>query len=253
MKRSFLVIAFTAALVALTGFLGTFATSASASPPKLKAMLLSIGQMPTGWSLDNSFGGKVPSVATRTMRCRRASSRPRSATANFQGKGGFPAVGEKLATFTNATASYNEAVANLVDCKHFSGTSGGEKVTGGTVEQMSFPHYGNASDAFVVIFTISGMRFYQDLLYVRKGSIVMAFFEGTSVRQREPVSGLCQKGGCKASLTSSFGSRWSPQRNVPNVILWEKLPTTRCASTETGDSSAQRSGTGPTAAISDWR
>ena len=121
---------------------------------------------------------RLRSVATRTTRCRRASSRPRQRAANFQGKGGFPAVGERLATFTNATTGYNEAVANLVDCKHFSGTSGGEKVTGGTVEQMSFPHYGNASDAFVVIFTISGMRFYQDLLYVRKGSIVMAFFEG---------------------------------------------------------------------------
>lgn len=178
MKRSFLVIAFTAALVVLTGFLGTFATSASASPPKLKAMLLSIGQMPTGWSLDNSFGGKVALGCYTDNAVPKGVKQTAAATANFQGKGGFPAVGEKLATFTNATASYNEAVANLVDCKHFSGTSGGEKVTGGTVEQMSFPHYGNASDAFVVIFTISGMRFYQDLLYVRKGSIVMAFFEG---------------------------------------------------------------------------
>jgi hypothetical protein len=51
-------------------------------------------------------------------------------------------------------------------------------VTGGTVEQMSFPHYGDASEAFVVIFTVSGVRFYQDLLYVRKGSIIMAIYEG---------------------------------------------------------------------------
>jgi hypothetical protein len=141
-------------------------------------MLLSIGQMPTGWSLDNSSGGKVALGCYTDNAVPKGVKQTAAATANFQGKGGFPAVGERLATFTNATTSYNETVANLVDCKHFSGTSGGEKVTGGTVEQMSFPHYGNASDAFVVIFTISGMRFYQDLLYVRKGSIVMAFFEG---------------------------------------------------------------------------
>jgi hypothetical protein len=30
----------------------------------------------------------------------------------------------------------------------------------------------------VVIFTVSGVRFYQDLLYVRKGSIIMAIYEG---------------------------------------------------------------------------
>ena len=178
MKRSFLVIAFTAALVVPTGLLGTVATSASASPPKLTAMLLSIGQMPAGWSVEKSSGGKVALGCYTDNLMPKGVKQTETASVDFQGKGGFPAVGEKLATFTNATAGYNEVVANLVDCKHFSGTSGGEKVTGGTVEQMSFPHYGNASDAFVVIFTISGMRFYQDLLYVRKGSIIMAIYEG---------------------------------------------------------------------------
>ena len=66
----------------------------------------------------------------------------------------------KQACFLNGTGSHKEVVANLAGCKHFSGTSGGEKVTGGTVEQMSFPHYGDASEAFVVIFTVSGVRFY---------------------------------------------------------------------------------------------
>ena len=36
-----------------------------------------------------------------------------TASVDFQGKGGFPAVGEKLGTFTNATTGYKEVVANL--------------------------------------------------------------------------------------------------------------------------------------------
>jgi hypothetical protein len=178
MKRTLLIIAFTAVLVVPTGLLGTVATAASASPPKLTAMLLNISQMPTGWSVEKPSGGKATLGCYTDNLMPKGVKQTETASVDFQGKGGFPAVGEKLGTFTNATTGYKEVVANLAGCKHFSGTSGGEKVTGGTVEQMSFPHYGNASDAFVVIFTISGMRFYQDLLYVRKGSIVMAFFEG---------------------------------------------------------------------------
>lgn len=178
MKRTLLIIAFMAVLVVPTGLLGTVGAAASASPPKLTAMLLNISQMPPGWSVEKPSGGKA------TLGCYTDSLMPKgvkqteTASVDFQGKGGFPAVGEKLGTFTNATTAYKEVVANLAACKHFSGTSGGEKVTGGTVGKMSLPHYGDASEAFVVIFTVSGMRFYQDLLYVRKGGIIMATYEG---------------------------------------------------------------------------
>jgi hypothetical protein len=43
---------------------------------------------------------------------------------------------------------------------------------------MSFPSYGNASEAFAVNFTVQGTSFYEDLLIVRKGSIVMGIDEG---------------------------------------------------------------------------
>jgi hypothetical protein len=178
MKRFLAAIAFTAALVAPTGLLSTVATAAGASPPVLKAMLLSLGQMPAGWSVANSAGGKADMGCYTDNAMPKGVKQTATATANFQGKGGLPTVGEKLATFTNGTTSYAETVANLAACKHFSGTSGGEKVTGGTVEKLKLPHYGTASEAFVVIFTISGMRFYQDLLYVQKANIVMALFEG---------------------------------------------------------------------------
>jgi hypothetical protein len=38
------------------GLLSSFATAASASPPKLSAVLLSIDQMPTGWTVGPPSG-----------------------------------------------------------------------------------------------------------------------------------------------------------------------------------------------------
>jgi hypothetical protein len=69
-------------------------------------------------------------------------------------------------------------VADLTACKHPSGTSGGAKVTGGMLRQMSFPYYGDASEAFAVSFTIQGTTYGEDLLVVRKGGIVMGISEG---------------------------------------------------------------------------
>ena len=65
-------------------------------------------------------------------------------------------------------------------CKHFSGESGGQKITG-TVGQMSFPHYGDASVAFAVSLTVQGTAFGEDLLIVRAGSIVMGINEADLV------------------------------------------------------------------------
>jgi hypothetical protein len=176
MKRILATIAFAAALVVPAGLLGTVATAAGASPPKLSAKLLSIGQMPTGWSVDNSSGGGGI-ACLKTLMEPKGIKQTASASVEFAASSGFPAVDEKLATYTNAKTGYKKIIAKLAGCKHFSGTSGGQKITG-TVGQMSFPHYGNASEAFAVNFTIQGTAFYEDLLIVRKGNIVMGIDEG---------------------------------------------------------------------------
>ena len=100
-----------------------------------------------------------------------------SRRASFEASSGFPEVVEKLATYTNAKTAYTKAVASLVACKSFSGTLNGNKTTG-TVTQMSFPHYGDTSEAFAVNFTVKGTTAYEDLLIVRKGTIVMGIDKG---------------------------------------------------------------------------
>jgi hypothetical protein len=139
-------------------------------------MLLSIDQMPTGWSVGSS-GSSHAGCFGNTMEPK-GIEQTASASVYFQASDGSQALNEKLATYTNAKTGYKKIVANLAACKHFSGTSGGQKITGGTVGQMSFPSYGNASEAFAVNFTVQGTSFYEDLLIVRKGSIVMGIDEG---------------------------------------------------------------------------
>ncbi len=177
MKRSLATITLAVTLLMPTGFLSIAATAASASPPNLSAMLLSIHQMPTGWSVGPSSGSGGAGCFSKFMDPE-GIKWTETATVYFEGNGGFPAVDERLATYANAETSYKKIVAHLAVCKHFSGTSGGQKITG-TVGQMSFPHYGDASEAFAVNFTVQGTTAYEDLLFVRKGSIVMGIDEGS--------------------------------------------------------------------------
>jgi hypothetical protein len=175
MKRTFATIALAATLGLPTGLLGTVAIAASASPPKLSAMLLSIGQMPTGWAVYNG-----PNTG---LGCLANILEPKSikltakASVEFDGNGSLPVVIERLATFTNAKTGYKKIVANLTACKRLSVTTGGQKVSG-TVGQMSFPHYGNASEACEASLTLQGMAYGEDFLIVRKGSITMDIEEG---------------------------------------------------------------------------
>jgi hypothetical protein len=150
-------------------------TSASASAPKLSSELLSVGQMPTGWSVDNSSGGSGIGCLANILEPK-GIKQTSHANVDFDDNGNTPLVEEKLSTYSNAKTAYKKVVATLNDCKHVSGTSGGTKGTG-TVGQMSFPHYGNASAAFSVSLVTQGTTYGVDLLIVRKGNIIMGIQE----------------------------------------------------------------------------
>ena len=172
MKRTLATIAFAAALLVPSGILST---AASASTPNLSAKLLSIGQMPTGWAVYNEPSNGLGCLANILEP--KGIKQTASASVEFENNGSVPAVVERLSTFANATTAYQKIVANLAGCKHLSGTTNGQKFSG-TVGQASFPHYGNASAAFEATFTIQGESLGEDILIVRKGSIVMGIAEG---------------------------------------------------------------------------
>jgi hypothetical protein len=198
-------------------------TGASASTPKLSSELLSIGQMPTGWSVDNSSSGSGIGCLTYNLEPK-GIRQTSHASVFFAGSGNIPVIEETLATFTNATTAYKKIVATLNGCKHISGTKGGVKATG-TVGQMSFPHYGNASAAFSVSLVTQGTTIGEDVLIVRKGNVVMEIveadlppvdvsqFQGFVVKAlaKLPASGAGKPVTTKTSVTN--GS--SPSSPIP--------------------------------------
>ena len=140
-------------------------------------MLLKIGQMPTGWSVYPSSKGGGTGCVSDILEPK-AIKQTASAGIDFQGNSGLPSVDEKLATFTNAKSAYRAIVAKLAACKQFNGTSAGQKITDSSIGQMSFPSYGNASEAFATHFKVEGSYVGQDLVIVRKRGVVLGMSEG---------------------------------------------------------------------------
>jgi hypothetical protein len=215
MKRTLATITLAATFLMPMGFLSVAATAASASSPKLSAKLLSIGQMPIGWSVVSSAGGGGAGCLSNILEPK-GIKQTAKASVSFEDNGNVPEVDEALATFTNAKTGYKKIVANLMACKHFSGKSGGQKVTG-TIGQMSFPHYGDASAAFAVSFTVQGTALGEDLLIVRAGSIVMGINEGDLVSvEVSQFQGFVNKAVAKLSpTTTTTPNGSSPSSPVP--------------------------------------
>lgn len=172
-KRIIGTITLAGALVTSAGILGT---TASASSPKLSAKLPSIGQMPTEWAIASSSGGSGLGCLANLLEPKGV-KQTGSASVDFEDNGNVPQLEENLATFANAKTGYRTIVAALARCRHVAGKLSGHKETG-TVGQESFPHYGDASEAFAVSFTVEGTTFGEDLVVVRKGNIVMGIDEG---------------------------------------------------------------------------
>jgi hypothetical protein len=174
-----------AVAVFIAAAVGVTSSAAWASPvartsktPKLSAMLLTIGQMPTGWSVDNSATSGAGAGCFTSNFEPKGVTQTGSVSVAFAGGGNLPELDEGLKTFSDAKTAYQKILGNLASCKRFSGTVGGQKITSGTAGQMSFPHYGNASQAFAVDFTVDGTTLYEDLLFVLKDNIAMAIDEG---------------------------------------------------------------------------
>jgi hypothetical protein len=146
---------------------------------KLSSLLLTVGQMPVGWSVESTPSGGGVGCLSNTLEPKGV-KQASNAGISFEASGGFPSVEDKLATYSgSASGAYGKVVSDLSGCKKISGKDDGEKVTG-TIGQMSLPSYGSQSEAFSISLTIGGQRFYQDAVIVREGSVVMGLSDGNS-------------------------------------------------------------------------
>jgi hypothetical protein len=143
-----------------------FASAATAKPA---SMLLTISQMPVGWSVDNSAGGSG-SVGCLNL-SKRFDAFPH-AVVSFDASGGLPELAESVYMPPSARTLMNQVIKVIAACPRFTGNLSGKRVTG-SVGAMSFPRIGDDSVAYSVTLTVEGVTFYDDFVLARRGNVLM--------------------------------------------------------------------------------
>jgi hypothetical protein len=136
--------------------------------PNVRSLLLSISDLPTGWTVDNS------SNAAGSLSCvpgSLAHGAEADADASFERGGGLPVLEESIGFFASAPPVFAVAVKALNACKTFT-TTGGGRSHRGTLGAMSFPSYGDQSAAYDANLTVQGLNVNEGLVLVRKGGYI---------------------------------------------------------------------------------
>jgi hypothetical protein len=141
--------------------------------PDLKAQLLTLADLPAGWSIDNSSSGDDPSTPPCLQRPDTKLHTTDKANASFvKGSSGLPAFAQAIGYFGDKAAASGEFSADAVifnGCKDVSFTSDGQKITG-SIRPMSFPTFGDQSQAWGGTFTAPGGTFGFDIFLMQKGA-----------------------------------------------------------------------------------
>jgi hypothetical protein len=170
MRRILAVSAFVAAAVVFV--LAPAAPSFGVTKAELHSKLLSLSDMPTGWSVDNSGGGAA-SGATGCLKAIEAQPKlPKGlerARVSYT-DGNLPSFGETLEAGKGAVARYDKFLRTLEGCTTFGVDIDGTTVTG-SMGAMSFPTVGESSSAFAARLTVKGITVGFDIILFRGGAV----------------------------------------------------------------------------------
>ena len=167
-------------LVAATigaGLLVTNTAGAAVSQAQLKARLISVSDLPTGWSVNN--GAHITNAGCLLPIFR--DPHLTLAKAHFFMGGNVPELDEELATSRSPAKTFAANVKRLNACHSISVSNQGQTVNE-TVGQLSFPTVGTQSSAYNVSFTVGGTSVAEDIVVLRSGSILGAIalgYQGT--------------------------------------------------------------------------
>lgn len=139
------------------------------APPNLKPLLLSVTDLPTGWSVDNSkSGGSSTFNGCKTFNTVNQSD---TASAEFT-DGGLPVLVESLGWSPNAPALLKSGIANVNQCKSMTISNNGQ-TENATMGPMSFPTVGSQSAAYQMIVNIKGLNVDFDIIIAQKGNYLV--------------------------------------------------------------------------------
>jgi hypothetical protein len=171
-----------ACTVVLTFALTLTAAAPSSATPHLASELLSVTQMPKGWSVQSPSGNVNAGCLTNVVGLSNfleAKGVTQTARAKIfiEDNESVPMVAEMLATYSDPIAAYTKIVGTLAICKRVNGQIFGVNVTG-TMKKWTFAHFASSSAAFVAHTSIMGTTFDEDVIIMRKGNVVMGIIEG---------------------------------------------------------------------------
>jgi len=178
MKRSAALILM-ATLLTMSPVLMSFSSASTPSQGKLNSQLLSLRQMPAGWTTHSPSTANEAGCLKNLLEPRGV-TQTRSAEVLFVAKGDLPILDEKLATYSNANRAYAKIIAAINACKVVNGLSpSGHRVTG-SVTKVAWTHYGNASSAYVMTLSSLGVTLHYDYLIVRKNQTIVGILEANA-------------------------------------------------------------------------
>lgn len=157
------VAAFTA-MAALTSGCGGNSTESA-----LQARLLSVADLPAGWSAVPVSPGSVQTSAPCLSSLATNPSGWTYATAAFVQGTVIPTLGEVLATGPQARQEWHSFGQALARCRTATLTIAGKKARA-TIAPLSFPRVASTSSAYAWAFTISGIRIGFDLVLFETGA-----------------------------------------------------------------------------------
>jgi hypothetical protein len=136
--------------------------------PNVQSLLLSITDLPTGWTVDNSPNNSGSLSCLPASLSKGAASH---AEVDFQQGGGLPVLDESIGFYASAQTTFATAVKALNGCKTFTTTGSGTNYSG-SLGAMSSPTYGDQSAAYNANLTVQGLNINEGFIVVRKGSYI---------------------------------------------------------------------------------
>jgi hypothetical protein len=159
-----------ALLLVASTLLSAGTASAAGSKPNARSKLLSVSDLPAGWSVNHSStSGSAGSSCLAALK-----SPPKGgsrATASFADHGSFPVLSEVLATGSNESARWSTVNKHLAECKSITLGSGTGSYKA-SLAATSFPTMGKQSAAYALTVVIKGVNIGIDLVLFRTVSYV---------------------------------------------------------------------------------
>jgi len=161
----------------------TSASAASGPIPNVNGQLLTLADLPAGWSVDNS-----PDTSSSTPKCFQDAKDPTTnakakAKAKFQGgSNGIPALEEGIAYLPGQAQKVMTEFAQVMSgCGQIKFTDSGHTFTG-SIGQMSFPNLGQQTEPYQVNLSTSAsgltLTLGLDLIAIRQGDEIALIYYG---------------------------------------------------------------------------